>query len=39
MEHVFRDNGCLSVLPGTHKGEMLGHIYPKWKVINKRINI
>ena len=32
MEHVHRQNGCLVVLPGTHKGELLQHEYPKWEV-------
>lgn len=32
MERVNRQNGCLVVLPGTHKGELLKHDYPKWEV-------
>ena len=32
MEHVHRQNGCLVVLPGTHKGELLQHVYPEWEV-------
>lgn len=32
MEHVHRQNGCLVVLPGTHKLELLDHAYPKWEV-------
>jgi len=32
MEHVHQRNGCLVVLPGTHKGELLQHVYPKWEV-------
>lgn len=31
MEHIHRGNGCLVVLPGTHKGQLLPHEYPKWK--------
>lgn len=32
MEKVNRDNGCLVVIPGTHKGPLLEHEYPKWEV-------
>lgn len=32
MERVTRDNGCLFVLPGTHKGKLLQHDYPNWNV-------
>lgn len=32
MEHIHRANGCLVVLPGTHKGELLAHGYPDWEV-------
>ena len=32
MEHVHQRNGCLVVLPGTHKGQLLPHVYPKWEV-------
>uniref|UniRef100_A0A673T9B6 Phytanoyl-CoA dioxygenase, peroxisomal n=1 Tax=Suricata suricatta TaxID=37032 RepID=A0A673T9B6_SURSU len=31
MEKVTRDNGCLSVLPGTHKGNLKPHDYPQWE--------
>lgn len=31
MEPVHRDNGCLVVIPGSHKGELLPHGYPDWK--------
>ncbi|CAF4602605.1 unnamed protein product [Rotaria sp. Silwood1] len=31
MEHTYRENGCLAVLPGTHKGTLEQHIYPKWE--------
>jgi len=30
MQHVNRDNGCLSVLPGSHKTELRPHAYPNW---------
>ena len=32
MEKVHRGNGCLVVVPGTHKGELLEHGYPDWEV-------
>ncbi|XP_022110313.1 phytanoyl-CoA dioxygenase, peroxisomal-like isoform X1 [Acanthaster planci] len=31
MERVDRSNGCLVVLPGTHKTELLQHEYPQWE--------
>lgn len=31
MQKVNRENGCLVVLPGTHKGKLLQHDYPKWE--------
>ncbi|VFV25310.1 Hypothetical predicted protein [Lynx pardinus] len=31
MEQVNRNNGCLSVLPGTHKGCLKPHSYPPWE--------
>lgn len=31
MEHIDRNNGCLVVLPGTHKGTLKPHGYPKWE--------
>ncbi|XP_070558703.1 phytanoyl-CoA dioxygenase, peroxisomal-like [Ptychodera flava] len=31
MERVHRDNGCLVVLPGTHKGTLKQHDYPEWE--------
>ncbi|XP_027628251.1 phytanoyl-CoA dioxygenase, peroxisomal [Tupaia chinensis] len=30
MEHIDRNNGCLVVLPGTHKGSLKPHDYPPW---------
>lgn len=35
MESVNEDNGCLVVIPGTHKGVLLPHDYPKW---NHKVN-
>lgn len=32
MEKVHRKNGCLVVLPGTHKGTLMEHDYPDWEV-------
>ncbi len=29
-----RHNGCLSVIPGSHKGELLEHANPDWDFIN-----
>jgi len=31
MERVHRGNGCLVVVPGTHKGDLLEHGYPEWE--------
>lgn len=31
MEDVTVDNGCLFVLPGTHKGSLQKHDYPNWE--------
>ncbi|RNA02638.1 phytanoyl- peroxisomal [Brachionus plicatilis] len=31
METINRQNGCLVVIPGSHKGEFLMHDYPKWE--------
>ncbi|XP_037703813.1 phytanoyl-CoA dioxygenase, peroxisomal-like [Choloepus didactylus] len=31
MEHIDRSNGCLVVLPGTHKGPLKPHGYPAWE--------
>ncbi|XP_069847831.1 phytanoyl-CoA dioxygenase, peroxisomal-like isoform X1 [Dipodomys merriami] len=31
MEHIDRNNGCLVVLPGSHKGSLKPHDYPKWE--------
>ena len=37
MEKINRENGCLVVLPGTHKGKLLQHDYPEWEVSMKGI--
>ncbi|KAJ8411315.1 hypothetical protein AAFF_G00173210 [Aldrovandia affinis] len=31
MERVNRTNGCLVVLPGTHRGTLREHDYPEWE--------
>ncbi|RXG68393.1 hypothetical protein Avbf_08150, partial [Armadillidium vulgare] len=31
MEKVYRDNGCLFVVPGSHKGKLYQHEYPNWE--------
>uniref|UniRef100_A0A8C9QLH0 Phytanoyl-CoA dioxygenase, peroxisomal n=1 Tax=Spermophilus dauricus TaxID=99837 RepID=A0A8C9QLH0_SPEDA len=31
MEHTDRNNGCLAVLPGTHKLPLKPHDYPQWE--------
>lgn len=31
MERIDRRNGCLVVLPGTHKGILKPHDYPEWE--------
>jgi hypothetical protein len=32
MERVTPENGCLCVIPGSHKGVLLPHEYPQWYV-------
>ena len=32
MEKVTQANGCLVVVPGTHKTTLLVHEYPNWEV-------
>jgi phytanoyl-CoA hydroxylase len=34
LEPVTRDNGCLAVLPGSHRGELLAHEVPDWQYVN-----
>lgn len=31
MERITPENGCLIVLPGTHKGVLHQHDYPDWQ--------
>jgi phytanoyl-CoA hydroxylase len=31
MENINRENGCLVVQKGSHKGELKIHTYPKWE--------
>lgn len=31
MEKIHKKNGCLSVLPGSHKAEFHKHEYPEWE--------
>jgi len=31
MQKINRENGCLVVVPGTHKGKLLKHEYPDWE--------
>lgn len=36
MEKIHRANGCLVVVPGSHKGKLLDHAYPDWEMgVNK----
>jgi phytanoyl-CoA hydroxylase len=34
LEAVTRANGCLAVLPGSHRGELLDHDVPDWEYVN-----
>ena len=34
LEACTRENGCLSVLPGSHKGGLLEHENPNWEYLN-----
>lgn len=36
---VTRANGCLVVIPGSHKGPLLKHEYPKWEVCYQSLQI
>jgi phytanoyl-CoA hydroxylase len=31
LEKIPREKGCLVVIPGSHKGEILAHEYPDWE--------
>jgi len=35
MQHIDRENGCLCVDPGTHKGKLFRHEYPSDGIVNK----
>jgi phytanoyl-CoA hydroxylase len=35
MQKIDKQNGCLFVKPGTHKGELIKHTYPNDGVVNK----
>ena len=37
METITRQNGCLVVLPGSHKGELERHDYPDWQARQNRV--
>jgi phytanoyl-CoA hydroxylase len=34
LERTTRENGCLVVVPGTHRGELLRHENPDWEYLN-----
>lgn len=34
LEPCHRENGCLVVVPGSHKGELLSHENPDWEHLN-----
>ncbi len=34
LERVTRDNGCLAVLPGSHRGDLMPHGVPDWEQVN-----
>ncbi|MPC36381.1 Phytanoyl-CoA dioxygenase, peroxisomal [Portunus trituberculatus] len=38
MENVNTENGCLFVLPGSHKGVLEPHEYPEWEHFRKAIS-
>jgi hypothetical protein len=35
MQRIDKHNGCLFVVPGTHKGELHKHGYPNDGIVNK----
>ncbi|GMR45179.1 hypothetical protein PMAYCL1PPCAC_15374 [Pristionchus mayeri] len=35
MQRINRANGCLVVVPGSHKGPLHPHAYPNWEVKNQ----
>ncbi len=34
LEPMSRENGCLAVVPGSHRGELLPHGNPDWEYLN-----
>ncbi len=34
MGHCTRENGCLAVIPGSHRGELAEHDLPNWEQVN-----
>ncbi len=34
LQPTSRENGCLSVVPGSHRGELLRHENPDWEFVN-----
>jgi len=34
LERVTKENGCLVVIPGSHRGELLPHENPEWDYLN-----
>jgi len=34
IDHCTRENGCLVVVPGSHRGELLEHGNPDWEWVN-----
>jgi phytanoyl-CoA hydroxylase len=34
LERCTRENGCLAVVPGTQRGELLRHANPDWEFVN-----
>ena len=34
LEEVTRENGCLEVIPGSHKGDLMEHENPDWEHLN-----
>ncbi len=34
LDPVTRENGCLAVVPGSHKGKLLEHEMPDWDFVN-----
>ena len=34
LEEVTRENGCLEIFPGSHKGDLMEHGNPDWEYLN-----